>query len=393
MSKMLVAIVGVLALLSTACGGSSTTAGSDTTDGGASESDGDTDAAGEPFVYESPLGDFLGWSQGNFDAEDAEAENAENQRRAEELTAECMRTQGFEYTPNNFDGAVFFDGAGEGEEEWGSEAWIRKYGFGVSTQMFSQEQVGTDLVGHNYAQFESGGENSDPNQAYVDSLSEGEQEAYYAALYGDQPTFAFEEEGRAPTDEEIAEMDAAFEDFQPTGCQNEAFEQAFNGGGDNELFQQFDDEFGDLLNDLFQRMEASAEVVDHRAEVEACVEGKGFEYLTDENAWEHFSEQLNSVGEEIYDPLAGVDTTGWTDEQFEAAYEEAQTRTLPQETLDLLAEVQADEIATAVAVFECGGGWQNEQELFDEIRIDLEQEFLDENRDQLAGYEGVFGDS
>lgn len=392
MSKMLVAIVGALALLSTACGGSTTTTGSGSTgDGSETTGDGDT-ATTDEFVYESPLGDFLGWSQANFDAEDAEAENAENQRRAEELTAECMRTQGFEYTPVAQEGAFFFDGAGEGEEEWGSEAWIRKYGFGVSTQMFSQEQVGPDLVGHNYAQFESGSENGDPNQPYVDSLSEGEQEAYYAALYGDQPTFAFEEEGRAPTDEEIAEMDATFEDFQPTGCQNEAFEQAFSGGVDNELAQQFDDEFGDLLSDLFQRMEASPEVVDHRAEVEACVEGKGFEYLTDENAWEHFGEKLNSVGGESYDPLAGVDTEGWTNEQFEAAYQEAQSRLLPQETLDLLAEVQAKEVETAVALFECGGGWQNEQELFDEIRIDLEQQFLDENRDQLTAYEGVFGD-
>lgn len=391
MSKLLVAILGALALLSTACGGSSTTAGSDTSASGEGAS-GDGEAAADEFVYESPLGDFLGWTEANFDAEDAEAENAENQRRAEELTAECMRTQGFEYTPNTIDQGVVFDAGGEGEEAWGSEAWIRKYGFGVSTQMFSQEQVGPDLVGNNYPMFESGGENEDPNQDYVQSLSEGEQEAYYAALYGDQPSFPWEEEGREPTEEEMAEMDAFFEDFEPTGCQNEAFEEAFGGGFDNELGQQFEEEFGDLLTDMYERMEASPEVVDHRAEVEACVEGKGFEYLTDETAWEHFSEQLNALGDQIYDPLSGVDTTGWTDEQFQAAYEEAQTRTLPQETLDLLAEVQADEIATAVALFECGGGWQNEQELFDEIRIDLEQQFLEENREQLAAYEGIFGD-
>ena len=138
-------------------------------------------------------------------------------REAERLTATCMREQGFEYTPQDVDNGSFFGGIGD-DLPYFSDEWVEKYGFGITTQSFPQSQVG-DLVGYNDERGILNGSEipQDPNQEYLETLSEGEREAYEAALWGLPPDFG---EGE-PTEEDFA-------NFEPSGCQFEAFDEAFN---------------------------------------------------------------------------------------------------------------------------------------------------------------------
>lgn len=383
------------ALLLSACGGSDSTAAS-------SETDDDGSASETQIIYESPLGEFLGWDQGaDFDEEAAQAEWEEQDRQVQEAIAACMSEQGFEYIP--IDTAAqnaFFEEQFEDGEEWGSEEWTAKYGFGISTQRFSQEQVGPDLVGHNYVtSFGSGDGPEDPNQAYVESLGPNEQNAYYEALYGGEESYPvpiWEEEGREPTEEEMQAFDQEWqENYVPTGCEPVAYEEIYNvGPGGEEQYMAFDEEFGEALQAMEARMESHPEVIAYREEVQACVEERGLEFLTEEDAWQYFEQEMTAAGlgwDAMSDPLEGVDTSDFSDEDFERAYIEAESQPLPADMLTALAEVQASEIATATALFDCGGGWQNEFEALQSVRVGLEEEFLEENADRLAEYEGVFG--
>lgn len=377
------------ALLLSACGGS------DTTDAASGEDDVEIE-------FVSPLGEFLGWDQGvDFDEEAAEAEFAEQERAAQEAIASCMVAEGFEYIPIDVSSqGIFFGDEFEDGLEWGSDEWIAKYGYGVSTQRFSQSQVGPDLVGNTWNDF--GGEDEmpvDPNQAYLETLGENERMAYEIALWGnpdDYPVPIWDEEGREPTDEE---MDAFFEDYEanyePSGCQNIAYEEIYNGGfGDNGQYEAFDEVFGEALEEMYQRMESHPDVIAYRDEVRLCVEEKGLTYLSEEDAYEFFENELEAAGlgwESAGDPFEGIDTSDFTDEDFERVYREFENQPMAPEKLEALAEVQANEIAAAVASDECGGGWQNEQAALQSIQIQLEEEFLAANADKLAEFEGVFG--
>ena len=96
----------------------------------------------------------------------------EQQRAAERITAECMAEKGFEYIPQNPSDFMFFGGPPGQDLEPGSTAWIAKYGFGISTQRFPQSMIG-DLVGIPDDMAMGPGEINDPNQEYVEGLSEG----------------------------------------------------------------------------------------------------------------------------------------------------------------------------------------------------------------------------
>jgi hypothetical protein len=386
-----VAVIACVSLLFAACGAGDEEASTDSGDG----SDDTTE-----FVYESPLGEFLGWSDANFDQEDAEAEYAAKDREVQEAIAVCMQELGFEYTPiDTAAQQAFFEEQFNEGLEWGSDEWTAKYGFGITTQRFSQAQVGPDLVGNNY-DFGPGAEGPpDPNQAYVESLSGPERDAYYEALYGGPDDFivpVWEEEGREPTEEEIIAFEEEFqENYNPTGCEPMAFEEIYNeGAGDEDRYQEFDRAFGQALQEMEQRLESHPDVIAYREGVRECVEAKGIEYRTEEDVYQYFENELNAAGlgwENQPDPFEDLDTSDFTDEDFERIWRESQNQLLPADQLEALAELQAVEIATATAVRECGGGWQAEQRELAEVRIELEEQFLVDNADRLAEFEGVFG--
>ncbi|MEZ5343101.1 MAG: hypothetical protein R2706_17160 [Acidimicrobiales bacterium] len=118
-------VIGLLVvggLAATGCGSSS----SDTS---ASES---SDAA-----YESPLYDFLGIDTGSGDPDAQQAKYEEQERQVNEMVAECMSAEGFEWKPDSHESVSFAVEPTDGLE-WGTKEWVAKYGFGISTQAFQQ---------------------------------------------------------------------------------------------------------------------------------------------------------------------------------------------------------------------------------------------------------------
>jgi hypothetical protein len=127
-------------------------------------------------TYEdSPLNAYLSGAY----AERDQAYWDDFQRQVEELSAECMAEQGWEYVPVDYSqtgGGVSFDG-----EEWKPDEreWVEQYGYGA-VRYPGYEEMNTPIV--------DGPEFVDPNADYLATLSESEVTAYYEALYGPTPS-------------------------------------------------------------------------------------------------------------------------------------------------------------------------------------------------------------
>ena len=254
-------IVLAIALVISACGGSSSStstavgsAASEATESEAAstaqpmlsaETDATESTSSDESVggYESPVAELFGIPVSDEDA--LSDQTTQLQAEAERRTATCMREQGFEYKPVDYSQ---FDDLGSALAFEG-EDFAKEYGFGIATSIDGNfEEIAESFV--------------DPNQEYLSSLSEGEQEAYYNALMGGSLT--------------IESFDDT-QDFEPAGCQGDAYEEAFSS------FANFD-EFGDELDAMEQQIESDPRVVEANAMWAACMFDRGYGYTDAEDA-------------------------------------------------------------------------------------------------------------
>lgn len=360
----LVLLIAAIALIASACGSGATTS--------ALAEDPNKPTSFEELDYSSPIGDLLGFDPTDQDA--MEQEFADMERRAEEIIGQCMRDQGFEYTPQATQSVSFGGPFSEGGLPYYSDEWVDKFGFGVSTMRYPQSQVGADLVGYPDEQFSEVGMPDDPNMAYVESLSEGDQQAYYEALSGESIQFD-------PTSDE-----GPPQAFEPGGCYGEAFSETF-GDGPGGIGEDFFTTFGDELEAMGERAEADPRVIEYRSDVSACVTDKGFAWSGDQQPYEYFEPKLAGIGFGGFsagDPFeaAGLDPEEMSDRQLEDFFNELNM--LSDEDRSKLAAVQAEELELARVVVDCGGGDLNEAYFLGDIRREYEQEFVDNNASAIA---------
>ena len=218
-----------IAVLVAACGG--TTAESDGNEAASAEGtpttvQETTEAPGEVSADDIDLGedgelsldDFIpGMQTGPMDESDFRAEEMAIQQQV----AECMAAEGFEYIP-----FVPSDvGGGFGFEEEDQGEWVKKYGFGISTFVLMEEEMRYDEESDPWA--------DDPNQEIVEAMDEVEQEEYFRLLHGGEPPIIeetpWEEIEAMSPEEQEAFFDEAYRDWEPTGCMNEAYEEAYGG--------------------------------------------------------------------------------------------------------------------------------------------------------------------
>lgn len=332
-----------------------------------------SDESTETAAVESPIAEFLGQDDFLTDPDAAEAQFIEQERERQEIIAECMKEQGFEYVPVDMSDVIDF--GGDGEEEWGSDEWVAKWGFGITTQRYSQAQVGDNLLGFDDS-FMTDDFDNDPNNAIVEALSPAEQEAYYEALYGGDDSFpAFDE---SLSDEEI---EAQMEDFtfEPQGCEGEGYEA--------DQTTRFYMDFSDDLQAMEERMQADPRVTAKQQEIADCVAEKGQSYTKMEDVYEYFDEKLQAIDSQLSYPgedLGEEDFAQMSEAEIEEMFNNPPE--LSDEAKATLAELQTEEIELATVVNECGGGFQNEFELYSEIRVEYEREFLEEHADELEVY-------
>lgn len=347
-------------------------------EGDASSDDGDDndDAGEETFAesmenYYSPIAEALGQDTAiAFDEESF----AEQEREAQIKIRECMLAEGFEYDIVDQSGMMMM-GAFPGEDMTQAE-YTETYGFGFST-MFEENFGGPDMDDMP----------EDPNQARVEAMSEGERDAYFAALHGSDPFegFDFDEETGQPIDPETGEpvnMNEFFETYEATGCQSEAYEDIMGpfGPGSGGL----DEDLETGMMDLYENIEADPRIVAANDSWSECMGEAGYSYGSIQDVFD----DLQSKMEPFYGGFGPMSGSGveMDEETFNAMTEEEQnafmeemsaTPVLDEEQKAALAEVNEFEIEVATASLDCQG---TIEDVYDEVRIELEEKFVSENQ-------------
>ncbi|HWL43395.1 MAG TPA: peptidoglycan-binding domain-containing protein [Ilumatobacter sp.] len=163
--------------------------GGSPTDGDGGDDDGDGDGV------TSPLAELMGW------VTDPVEQRRQN-LAIEEAIVTCMTAEGWEYTAVDWQAQI-----PDQDQNWGSPEFGAKYGYGVMYQ-YELYELGEGDGGMFF---------DDPNQEYVESLTDSEREAYYASLSGDPSIWQ-----REPEFDENGEEIWVNPPLDQMGCQGKA---------------------------------------------------------------------------------------------------------------------------------------------------------------------------
>jgi len=305
---------------------------------------GDGKAAGKNEEEVGPLGKFFEQAYGEFDEDRANRDML----RVEEMVAECMSEQGFDYTPMDptTQGGMSFS-SDDLDVDWGSREFAEQYGYGITTDPWAEVQD-TQPEPEEWI---------DPNQDYIESMSESEQQAYFEALHGNQ---------EAPEDPE-----GEYEyDWEQSGCYGKAQHEVYEIGMDDPAITSLEDE----MNSLWERTQQDPRVTKATTSWINCMGDAGYTGLAAvEDAQNQISEKSNAIYENAYPSEMGEEMS---EEDFAAIEARIQ---------DELAGIKEEEIATAVADFDCRDeiGFDDTMQ---EVSFELEQEFVDAHREELEAW-------
>ncbi|WP_024287108.1 hypothetical protein [Cellulomonas sp. KRMCY2] len=317
--------------------------------GSGGEKDDGAASAAEPEL--GPLDEYFEQMYGDYDEEQGNADMI----RVEELTAECMADLGFQYTPVDYSSKSSGMALSADAEDipWDTLEFAEQYGYGATTNPGGEEQPLPEEEGQEFV---------DPNQEYVETMSETEQQAYWEALYGVQN---FDE-----TDPE-AEYEYNWED---AGCQGSASNEVYGdmgmGGGDDEFAALQED-----MNAMWEAAMVDPRITELNAEWATCMADAGYAGLAEPaDAQNLIYDKTNAIYEDAY---ADMDPNGeWTEEDYAAIEAGIQ---------DDLAAITDEEIETAVADYTC----RDEVDLTkaqQDINIEYQQDFVDQHKDELDAW-------
>jgi hypothetical protein len=225
---------------------------------------GDNSSNGQPPM--GPLQEYMNAAfGGNLSQEEQQAMYDEQNRKTEELVAQCMKDQGFEYIPR-VDNVVTISYAGD-EVDYRPDArdWVEKYGYGAINSPW-MEQNGAEVMPTSEPYV-------DPNQPYLDSLSDSERKAYEEALWGVPQEAVFMDSAESG----VATAEPVEYDWTKAGCYGAAQHEV------NSFDPYNSDEFRplmDAMNELYTAMSESPEMKATDAAWASCMATKGYPGLT-----------------------------------------------------------------------------------------------------------------
>ncbi len=316
------------------------------------------------------MSEFFGYE--DMDPDEQEQRYRQEEMDRQQVIAECMRAEGFEYTVFVYEQSFSFESP---YQDMTRREFVEKYGFGIST-MFEDGFAPPEMT--------PADEEINPNDEYVSSLSEAEQEAYYEALYGppqEEPPM----EETVGTDGEPVAVD--FE-YVPMGCDGKAYEEQSSPED-----QEFMEEIGTLMStEIYERVQADSRVVDATKAYAECMSDAGYPEITSQ---EDTYEEVSTRMEPIYNSMGGgfVYEEEAVDDGSVSATVAAAPAPAPGDTIgddgaptydeELLEQVQAYELALAAADLECGADLQRAMY---EVSAEYEEEFIAAHGDELARY-------
>jgi len=296
------------------------------------------------------------------------------QQKTEEAVAKCMVAEGWEYIPVQYpeqDTSV----TPTDEDEI---ARIKREGLGITYYLLNDgaNQLASDDPWSTFV---------DPNQEYVNTLSEAERTANYASLYGT------EEEIAAATTTETDPTTG--EEYQVQngnlGCQGEA--QTVANGGDITNSPKYWDAMQGYYDDLQQQVDSDPRMVKLNDAWSTCMKKAGYDYATQQDFWDKGQSALQSRADEVLGPDYYKDPTeGWsqdkideffasaTQDEIDALYKTTQTLTADQRTQ--LEAIFKDEVAVGLAEHTCSKDLNAKS---GDIYAEIEETFALAHEDEL----------
>ncbi len=312
----------------------------------------DTSSSPEDLYQPGPLDEYLSvmWEGQDWSEEKAK----EQDRQREDLIAKCMSEQGFEYIPNT--GNTFYSSS-EDEVDgpaWGTLEYAEQYGYGV-----------VDYPGREEMESQQPGEEEyvDPNQDYIDSLSEAEQQAFSEALWGVQPELSEEDWSLI----DAGEMEYPEINLEDQGCFGAAQQQLDEGSAAG---MWNDPEFADLtqaMNAMYEEQMSDPEWTTLDTEWVNCMAESGFPGLKSKD------DAMNA----IWDKQNELYSQGADGEWQEPSKEQ-------------LDEFQKAEIEQAVADHKCTEKIDYYKKV-SEINHRWQQDFLDQHKAELDAAIAKYG--
>ncbi len=388
MVKRVYVVLIAIGLMVAACGGTTTdttvasaaqetqvTAGATTSsEAPATEtegSDGEVDL-GEDGVL--TLDDFIPGGATNYE----EIDWREQEVAVQQVVAECMAAEGFDYVPfvpSDVDGGFYI------EEEWDQESYVKEHGFGVATWVIDDRNFGIGDEGEFEDPFAD-----DPNQAIVDAMDELEREEYYRVLHGGEPEIIentpWEEIEAMTPEEQDAFYNEAYNDWEPSGCYNEAWEDSYN----EDATQAFYEEFSADLEAVFTDMESDPRIVEAQAGWSGCMADAGHNFASQEEMYGYFyGDQFgdSEFSEAVNALITYPEYDETSDEELTEEELNDPARWMPQFDIEELQPYIDEEIAVATADYECSKEMEG---LWEEVYTDLQEQFLEDNMDRLMAY-------
>ena len=243
----------------------------------------------------------------------------ERQGKAENLIRDCMKAQGFEYTPVDPQAqrAALVGQAGMSEEDFN-----KQYGYGITT-LYGKEQA-VDA--------------SDPNVKYRSGLDPAGQAAYDQALYGDDPSATF---GQALDTGDYSRLG---------GCTKQAAEAVFGGVA---VFQSLQEKLDELDNSILQ----DGRMVKAVQAWSKCMGDAGFPNLTEQDQVDStLTGKLEAIVGPPDDPTQNYDQAA-------------------------LKALQAEEVSMVAADIKCEKAHVSSVE--EKVRAEYETTFREQNADLL----------
>lgn len=307
----------------------------------------------KPDPSETPKGALDEMFEAAYESWDDEGSNAK-QMQVEEAIAQCMADQGFEYVPVDYAamGGVSSAARDEDSDElaWGTLEFAKKWGYGITTNPYEDS---TETA----APIDEGSSYEDPNQPIVEAMSETEQAAYYAALYG---------ESQEVVDPEAEPVEPSWEEM---GCSGAAQHEIYGDaafGSDADPFAELMEE----MNRMWESIGTDDRVLANEAEWATCMADAGYPNLAKvADAEQGFYAKVDPIWNDAYSDL-GPDAT---QEDYDAVEASIQ---------DELAALSEEEIDTAVADYTCREevGYDD---VYSEVNLDLQQQFYDAHKTEL----------
>ena len=254
----------------------------------------------------------------------------QRQTRVENLIRDCMKRQGFDYTPVD---PAAQRAALVGSATLTEEDFEKQFGYGITTLYRQRRREAA----------------SGPNAEYRRSLPANQREAFDRALYG----------RNVGADFATAVDTGDFADLG--GCTKEATDQVFGGAETLSTLQA-------KLDELDARIEADPRMVDANKKWSDCMRKAGYPNL------DH-PDEVDTVLEDKLEDIVGPDIRFGVGAP-EPAYDER-----------ALAALQREEVAMVKADLECEE--EHIEEVEEPVRKEYERTFAEENADFLRTVPGA----